>query len=211
MTENLPAGVHRLSAESQAALARARPGATPSWRATRNRSGWPPQPSRRWIRSVKPEWRWSGLLTRAQVVRNHPDPPIKDQCPQRPRERILNPSTQVTVGSSPTRSSNLLRSRRNTARQSTHDVRARGETGRRAVLRGRWETMPVRSRPSAPIAHVPIWRRDRTVDPGRRVRSSSWAPISGCSLARPKRTPRARETAGSSPAILTNFGRLAQR
>src|SRR5690242_4327348 len=86
----------------------------------------------------------------------------------------------------------------------TLDVRARGETGRRAVLRGRWETMPVRSRPSAPIAHVPIWRRDRTVDPGRRVRSSSWAPIPGYSLARAKRTPRARETAGSNPAILTN-------
>lgn len=71
-----------------------------------NRRGSPPQPSRRWIRSVKPDWRWSGLLTRAQVVRNHPDPPITDQCPQRPRERILNPSTQVTVGSSPTWSSN---------------------------------------------------------------------------------------------------------
>ena len=40
------------------------------------------------------------------MVRNHPDPPITDLCPQRPRERILNPSTQVTVGSSPTRSSN---------------------------------------------------------------------------------------------------------
>ena len=78
---------------------------TPSRRAMRNRCGLPPQPSRRWIRSVKPDWRWSGLLTRAQVVRNHPDPPIKDQCPQRPRERILNPSTQVTVGSSPTWSS----------------------------------------------------------------------------------------------------------
>ena len=72
----------------------------------RNRRGLPPQPSRRRIRSVKPDWRWSGLLTRAQVVRNHPDPPIMDQCPQRPRERILNPSTQVTVGSSPTWSSN---------------------------------------------------------------------------------------------------------
>ena len=121
-----------------------------------------------------------------------PGSSITDLCPQRPRERILNPSTQVTVGSSPTRSSN--------------SIRARGETGRRAVLRGRWETMSVRSRPSAPIAHVPIWRRDRTVDPGRRVRSSSWAPIPGCSLARPKRTPRARETAGSNPAILTNAG-----
>jgi len=32
----------------------------------------------RWIRSVKPDWRWSGLLTRAQVVQNHPDPPIMD-------------------------------------------------------------------------------------------------------------------------------------
>ena len=80
-------------------LPRARPrlpgqkqGVRPSWRAMSNRSGWPPQPSRRWIRSVKPEWRWSGLLTRAQVVRNHPDPPSKDLCPQRPRERILNPS-----------------------------------------------------------------------------------------------------------------------
>ena len=73
---------------------------------TRNRRGLPPQPSRRRIRSVKPDWRWSGLLTGAQVVRNHPDPPIMDQCPQRPRERILNPSTQVTVGSSPTWSSN---------------------------------------------------------------------------------------------------------
>lgn len=138
-----------------------------------------------------------------------PGSSITDLCPQRPRERILNPSTQVTVGSSPTRSSNpkdVLRSRRNAAHQSTYDVRARGETGRRAVLRGRWETMSVRSRPSAPIAHVPIWRRDRTVDPGRRVRSSSWAPIPGCSLARLKRTPRARETAGSNPAILTNSG-----
>ena len=78
----------------------------PSRHALRNRRGLPPQPSRRWIRSVKPDWRWSGLLTGAQVVRNHPDPPIMDQCPQRPRERILNPSTQVTVGSSPTWSSN---------------------------------------------------------------------------------------------------------
>jgi hypothetical protein len=38
-----------------------------------------------------------------------------DQCPERLWERILNPSTQVTVGSSPTWSSNpkeLLRSGR---------------------------------------------------------------------------------------------------
>ena len=149
-------------------------------------------PDRRWIRSVKPEWRWSGLLTRAQVVRNHPDPPSRTCAPSGQGSGFLIRRRKVTVGSSPTRSSN--------------SIRARGETGRRAVLRGRWETMPVRSRPSAPIAHVPIWRRDRTVDPGRRVRSSSWAPIPGCSLARPKRTPRARETAGSSPAILTNSG-----
>ena len=168
----------------------------PSRCAMRNRSGWPPQPSRRWIRSVKPEWRWSGLLTRAQVVRNHPDPPSRTCAPSGQGSGFLIRRRKVTVGSSPTRSSN--------------SIRARGETGRRAVLRGRWETLPVRSRPSAPIAqpmaHVPIWRRDRTVDPGRRVRSSSWAPIAGCSLARPKRTPRARETAGSNPAILTNPG-----
>ena len=92
MSETLPAGVHRLSVESQAVLIKAKARSMPSWRATRNRSGWPPHPSRRWIRSVTPEWRWSGLLTRAQVVRNHPDPPLSDLCPQRPRERILNPS-----------------------------------------------------------------------------------------------------------------------
>jgi hypothetical protein len=50
------------------------------------------QRTSRWIRSVKPEWRWSGFLTRAPVVRNHSDPPSTDLCPQRPRERILNPS-----------------------------------------------------------------------------------------------------------------------
>jgi hypothetical protein len=92
------------------------------------------QSSVRWIRSVKPEWRWSGFLTRAHVVRNHPDPPardlsIKDLCPQRPRERILNPSRKH---------------RRFESDQVLH----------------------IQS------AHVPIWRRDRTVDPGRRVRSS---------------------------------------
>ena len=37
-----------------------------------------------------------------------PGSSITDLCPQRPRERILNPSTQVTVGSSPTRSSNTM-------------------------------------------------------------------------------------------------------
>jgi hypothetical protein len=30
---------------------------------------------RRWIRCVKSDWRWSGLLSRPHVVRNHPDPP----------------------------------------------------------------------------------------------------------------------------------------
>jgi hypothetical protein len=39
--------------------------------ATRRRNHQSPR-----IRSVKPDWRWSGLLTRAQVVRNHPDPPV---------------------------------------------------------------------------------------------------------------------------------------
>ena len=106
----------------------------PPRHALRNRRGLPPQPSRRWIRSVKPDWRWSGLLTRAQVVRTHPDPPIMDQCPQRPRERILNPSTQVTVGSSPTWSSNsnvFLRKGRNFERQ------LRGRGGTRVARRDR--------------------------------------------------------------------------
>jgi hypothetical protein len=137
-----------------------------------------------------------------------PGSSITDLCPQRLRERILNPSRKHRRFES----DQVLQFERSAvfpAKRCTPieiHVRARGETGRRAVLRGRWETMSVRSRPSAPIAHVPIWRRDRTVDPGRRVRSSSWAPIPGCSLARPKRTPRARETVGSNPAILTNSG-----
>lgn len=64
------------------------------------------QSPRRWIRSVKPEWRWSGFLTRAHVVRNHPDPPVMDLCPQRPRERILDPkasSVRVRPGPPPKR------------------------------------------------------------------------------------------------------------
>jgi hypothetical protein len=55
-----------------------------------------------------------------------------DQCPQRLRERILNPSTQVTVGSSPTWSSNskvvllkVLTSKKNArGRGGTADTRA---------------------------------------------------------------------------------------
>jgi len=47
MTENLPVGVHRLSAESQAALARAKAGSDAIVARHANRRGWPPQPSRR--------------------------------------------------------------------------------------------------------------------------------------------------------------------
>lgn len=166
----------------------ASPRATPSWRAMQNRRGWPPQPSRRWIRSVKPEWRWSGLLTRAHVVRNHPDPPQRTCAPSGQGSGFLIRRESI-VGSSPTRSSK--------------PIRARGETGRRAVSRGRWETMPVRSRPSAPMAQ-PMPMSPSGEGTGLSIREGEFDPRHGrhsrSSLARPKQTPRARETAGSNPA-----------
>ena len=123
------------------------------------------QSPRRWIRSVKPEWRWSGFLTRAHVVQNHPDPPVMDLCPQRRRERILNP---------------LRKHRRFESDQ---------------VLQFHWPMYPSGEGTGLSI-------REGEFDPrhGRQV--------SGCSLARRKRTPRTRETAGSNPAILTNRSRV---
>jgi hypothetical protein len=35
---------------------------------------------RTWTRSLKPEWRGSGLLTRRHVARNHPGPPVFHNC-----------------------------------------------------------------------------------------------------------------------------------
>jgi hypothetical protein len=77
----------------------------PTRRTTMTVSHPPPQPVRR-----------SGPERKVREVRQRlfnppargavpPGPSKLDQCPERPWERILNPSTQVTVGSSPTWSS----------------------------------------------------------------------------------------------------------
>jgi hypothetical protein len=93
--------------------------------------------SRDRTRSVKPEWRGSGLLTRSQVARNHPGPPFRTSDPSGKGPGLLN-RRESYVGSSPTWSSNQS---------------ARGEIGRRTILRGWRETMSVRLRPSAPLPH----------------------------------------------------------
>ena len=56
-------------------------------------------------RSVKPEWRGSGLLTRPQVARNHPGPPFRTSDPSGKGPGLLN-RRESFVGSSPTWSSN---------------------------------------------------------------------------------------------------------
>jgi hypothetical protein len=88
-------------------------------------------------RSVKPEWRGSGLLNRSQVARNHPGPPFRTRDPSGKGPGLLN-RRESYVGSSPTWSSNSS---------------ARGEIGRRTILRGWRETMSVRLRPSAPLPY----------------------------------------------------------
>ena len=65
---------------------------------------------RQWIWSVKPEWRWSDFLTRAHVVRNHPDPPSWTCAPSGQGSGFLIRCESI-VGSSPTRSSNSIRAR----------------------------------------------------------------------------------------------------
>jgi hypothetical protein len=115
----------------------------------------------RWIRSVKPDWRWSGLLTRAQVVRNHPDPPAPSwtSAPSGYGSGFLIRRRKVTVGSSPTWSSNPKHFPRFCGIPKVQFPRARGGIGRRAVLRRRWETVRVRPSPSAPTAPLRIWMR----------------------------------------------------
>ena len=89
--------------------------------------------SRDRTRSVKPEWRGSGLLTRPHVARNHPGPPFRTSDPSGKGPGLLNRRASF-VGSSPTWSSNTPRSWRNW--QTRHFERV--------------ATMSVRLRPSAP-------------------------------------------------------------
>ena len=63
-----------------------------------------------WTRSLKPEWRGSGLLTRGPVDRNHSRPPLHPWTSYRSgrTERTPNPLAMPIAGSNPAWSSMCL-------------------------------------------------------------------------------------------------------